>query len=266
MRPCRISAAIPLIERCVMTQKTAKARLDALMLEQGLAASRHRARALIMAGKVRVNGERIEKPGREVPLNADLAVEEDLRYVSRGGLKLEAALETFAVNPEGLVVLDAGASTGGFTDCLLQHGAAGVVAVDVGYGQLDWRLRNDPRVTVMERKNIRFMEPKSLPVPIDAAVADLSFISLKLVLPTLMHLVPPGAWIIALVKPQFEVGRGEVGKGGVVREAQRIRAAVDKVKASARECGYEVLGELKSPIKGPKGNQEVLIHIRKPHA
>lgn len=219
-----------------------------------------------MAGKVRVDGTRIEKPGREVPTDAQLAVEEDLRYVSRGGLKLEAALHGFGVDPTGLSILDAGASTGGFTDCLLQHGAARVVAVDVGYGQLDWRLRNDPRVVVVERKNIRFMERNNLPVPIDAAVADLSFISLRLVLPALMGLVPPGAWIIALVKPQFEVGKGEVGKGGVVKEAQKIRSAVERVKASARECGYEVLGDLPSPIKGPKGNQEVLIHLRKPKA
>jgi 23S rRNA (cytidine1920-2'-O)/16S rRNA (cytidine1409-2'-O)-methyltransferase len=247
-----------------MTQKTAKVRLDALMLEQGLATSRHRARALIMAGKVKVDGMRIEKPGREVPPDAQVAVEEDLRYVSRGGLKLEAALCGFAVDPTGLTVLDAGASTGGFTDCLLQHGAARVVAVDVGYGQLDWRLRNDPRVVVIERKNIRFMERAALPVPVDAAVADLSFISLRLVLPTLMNLLPAGAWIVALVKPQFEVGKGEVGKGGVVREAQRIRAAVDRVKASARGCGLEVLGELESPIKGPKGNQEILVHLRIP--
>jgi 23S rRNA (cytidine1920-2'-O)/16S rRNA (cytidine1409-2'-O)-methyltransferase len=249
-----------------MTQKTGKIRLDTLMLEQGLVSSRHRAGALIMAGKVLVDGKKIEKPGREVPVNAELAVEEDLRYVSRGGLKLEAALRGFAIDPTGLAILDAGASTGGFTDCLLQHGAARVIAVDVGYGQLDWRLRNDPRVLVMERKNIRLMDPEALPGPVDAAVADLSFISLKLILPRLWELVAPGAWIIALVKPQFEVGRGQVGKGGVVREAQRIRAAVESVKAFSRECGYEVLGELESPIKGPKGNQEVLIYLRKPNA
>lgn len=246
-----------------MTQKAGKVRLDTLMLEQGLVSSRQRARALIMAGKVRVDGTKIEKPGREVPANAELTLEEELRYVSRGGLKLEAALRGFAIDPTGLVVLDAGASTGGFTDCLLQHGAARVVAVDVGYGQLDWRLRNDPRVVVMERKNIRLMDKEALPDPVDAAVADVSFISLKLVLPRLWQFVPAGAWVIALVKPQFEVGRGEVGKGGVVREAQRIRAAVESVKAFSRECGFEVRGELDSPIKGPKGNQEVLIYLRK---
>jgi 23S rRNA (cytidine1920-2'-O)/16S rRNA (cytidine1409-2'-O)-methyltransferase len=249
-----------------MTQKIGKVRLDTLMVEQGLVSSRHRARALIMAGKVRVDGKKMEKPGREVSLDAQLTMEEDLRYVSRGGLKLEAALRGFAIDPTGLVILDAGASTGGFTDCLLQHGAAGVVAVDVGYGQLDWRLRNDSRVFVMERKNIRLMDKEALPGPVNAAVADLSFISLKLVLPRIWNLVPPGAWVIALVKPQFEVGRGEVGKGGVVREVQRIRAAVESVKAFSRECGYEVLGELESPIKGPKGNQEVLVHLRKPGA
>lgn len=249
-----------------MTQKTGKIRLDTLILEQGLTSSRHRARALVMAGKVLVDGMKIEKPGREVPVNAELTVEEDLRYVSRGGFKLEAALRGFGIDPTGLVILDAGASTGGFTDCLLQHGAAGVIAVDVGYGQLDWRLRNDPRVFVMERKNIRLMDREALPGPVDAAVADLSFISLKLVLPGLWKLIPPGAWVIALVKPQFEVGRGEVGKGGVVRDVQRIRAAVESVKAFSGDCGYQALGDLESPIKGPKGNQEVLIYLRKPDA
>jgi 23S rRNA (cytidine1920-2'-O)/16S rRNA (cytidine1409-2'-O)-methyltransferase len=248
-----------------MTEKSVKIRLDTLMLEQGHASSRHRARALIMAGKVLVDGRKIEKPGREVDVNAHLAVEENLRYVSRGGVKLEAALLGFGIDPTGLVILDAGASTGGFTDCLLQHGAAGVIAVDVGYGQLDWRLRNDPRVVVMERKNIRLMDKQALPGPVDAAVADLSFISLKLVLPRLWDLIPPGAWIIALVKPQFEVGRGEVGKGGVVREVQKIRAAVESVKVFSRECGFQTLGELESPIKGPKGNQEVLIYLRRPN-
>ncbi len=244
-----------------MSAKRAKNRLDLLLLERGLVPSRQRARALIMAGKVLVDGERVEKPGTEFPLEVVLSVKEDLPYVSRGGLKLRAALVGFQIDPAGLTVLDGGASTGGFTDCLLQHGAARVVAVDVGYGQLDWKLRNDGRVTVLDRTNLRHLEPRSLPFPVKAAVADLSFISLTLVLPKLVEIVPRHGWLVPLVKPQFEVGRQDVGKGGVVRDAKKIRAAVEKVKVFAESIGFLVNGQMDSPIKGPKGNQEVFLHL-----
>jgi 23S rRNA (cytidine1920-2'-O)/16S rRNA (cytidine1409-2'-O)-methyltransferase len=215
-----------------------------------------------MAGKVTVDGMPVEKPGKDIPVESLLSVKEDLPYVSRGGLKLEAALDAFKIDPSGLRILDAGASTGGFSDCLLQRGAARIIAVDVGYGQLHWKLRNDPRVTVLERTNIRFVEPNVLAHAVDAAVADLSFISLKLVLPKFKELLPSGGWFVPLVKPQFEAGRADVGKGGVVRDAAKIRAAVDSVKNFAETCGFQVLAEMESPIKGPKGNREFFLHLK----
>ena len=248
-----------------MKDRQSKIRLDNLILQRGLATSRHKAQALIMAGKVLVDGLRIEKPGKEVNFDAELSIPEDLPFVSRGGIKLCAAIDHFNANPSNLSLLDAGASTGGFTDCLLQRGAARVIAVDVGYGQFDWKLRNDPRVTVVERTNIRFLEISALPFPVDAAVADLSFISLTLVLPKLAEIVPPGGWLLALVKPQFEVGPKDVGKGGVVRDTSKMRAAIENVKRAAIECGFEVHGEFESPIKGPKGNREFFLHLRRRH-
>lgn len=245
-----------------MTRGSDKMRLDLLLLEKGAAASRQRARALIMAGKVFVDGVRADKAGREFSVDAEVVVKGDLPYVSRGGLKLEAALDHFGVDPSGLTVLDAGASTGGFSDCLLKRGAAHVVAVDVGYGQFHWSLRNDPRVTLLERTNIRLLNTDGLSRPVDAAVADLSFISLKLVFPVLHGLLPSGGWFIPLVKPQFEVGKGEVGRGGVVRDPEKIRAAVELVKQYAAESGFRVMGEMESPILGPKGNRELLLHLR----
>lgn len=247
-----------------MTAMKSKSRLDTLVVERGLVSSRERARALIMAGRVLVNGIKVEKPGTEVGHDAVLSLTgPDIPYVSRGGIKLRAALEAFEINPAGMRILDAGASTGGFTHCLLDRGAARVIAVDVGYGQLDWKLRNDPRVTVLERTNIRYLEPESLPHPIDAAVADLSFISLRLVLPRLSEFLPRGGWAVVLVKPQFEVGRGQVGKGGVVRDPEKIRGAVEGIRVFAGECGFLVLGEIESPITGPKGNREFLLHLQK---
>lgn len=251
------------LQQCVMSKKEARTRLDALMAERGLVDSRQRARALIMAGKVLVDGVRIEKPGKEVGAEADIELKEDLPYVSRGGLKLRSALIALAIDPKGLRILDAGASTGGFTDCLLQMGADRVIALDVGYGQLAWRLREDPRVTVMERTNVRFLDRESLPHPIDAAVADLSFISLKLVLPALVKLLPEHGLLVALVKPQFEVGRSDVGKGGVVRDYEKMRAAVEGIKEFAEICGFIVRGESESPIRGPKGNREFFLHLEK---
>ena len=244
-----------------MKNRQSKIRLDNLILQRGLATSRHKAQALIMAGKVLVDGLRIEKPGREVNFDAELFIPEGLPFVSRGGIKLCAAIDHFQVNPSNLTFLDAGASTGGFTDCLLQRGAARVIAVDVGYGQLDWKLRNDARVIVLERTNIRFLETKVLPFPVDAAAADLSFISLTLVLPKLAEIVPPGGWLLALVKPQFEVGPKDVGKGGVVKDMSKIRSAIENVKRAAVEGGFEVLGEFESPIRGPKGNREFFVYL-----
>jgi len=247
-----------------LAQKSEKNRLDALLAEKGLVQSRQKARALIMAGIVLVDGVRIEKPGKEVALDAQLSVKEGIPYVSRGGVKLAGALDGFQIDPSGMTILDAGASSGGFTHCLLMRGAARALAVDVGYGQLDWSLRNDPRVTLMERTNVRFLDPARLPFPVDAAVADLSFISLKLILAKLANIVPNGGWIVPLVKPQFEVGRADVGKGGVVRDPEKMRAAVDSVRKFAQDCGLEVLGELESPITGPKGNREFFLHLKKP--
>ncbi len=246
-----------------MKNQQSKIRLDNLTLERGLATSRHRAQALIMAGKILVDGVRIEKPGKEVSPQANLSILEDLPYVSRGGVKLCAALDHFKADPSNLSFLDAGASTGGFTDCLLQRRAGRVVAVDVGYGQFAWKLRNDPRVSLLERTNIRFLEVNSLPFRVDAAVADLSFISLTLILPKLAEILPPRGWLLALVKPQFEVGLKDVSKGGVVKDMSKIRAAIQKVKSAAIECEFEVLGEFESPIQGPKGNREFFLYLRR---
>ncbi len=210
-----------------------------------------------------VDGMRIDKPGKQVLAVSEITVKSDMPYVSRGGLKLAGALGAFHRDPSGLTVLDAGASTGGFTDCLLQRGASTVIAVDVGYGQIHWRLRNDPRVIVMERVNIRSLNVAELPCPIDAAVADLSFISLKLVLPVLKNLLPVHGWLVPLVKPQFEVGRSDVGKGGVVRDEAKIRLAVDGIREFAASVGFDVLHEVESPIKGPKGNREYFLNLVK---
>jgi 23S rRNA (cytidine1920-2'-O)/16S rRNA (cytidine1409-2'-O)-methyltransferase len=246
-----------------MPQKPTKKRLDTLLVEKGLATSREQARALIMAGQVLVEGLRVEKPGKEMPLDAQIFVKEQMPYVSRGGLKLESALDGFEVDPKGLSLLDAGASTGGFTHCLLERGARRVISVDVGYGQFDWRLRGDPRVILLERTNIRFLDPTSLPYSVDAVVADLSFISLTLVFPKFAEILPVAGWMIPLVKPQFEVGRADVGKGGVVRDDRKVSAAIEKVKRCAERSGFQVLGQLESPIKGPKGNREFFLHLKK---
>ena len=247
----------------IMPKKKTKHRLDHIMMDRGLVSSRQKAGALIMAGKVLVDGIRIDKPGRQFSDESEVTVKEDLPFVSRGGIKLSGALDAFGTDPSGLTILDAGASTGGFTDCLLQRGASRVVAVDVGYGQLHWGLRCDPRVTVLERINVRSMTPSLLPHPVEAAVADLSFISLKKVLETIRELLPTNGWLIPLVKPQFEVGRSHVGKRGVVRDEAAIRSAVGEVKTFAEEIGFTVLGETESPLRGPKGNREFFLHLVK---
>lgn len=247
-----------------MKPVTRKIRLDQLLVSRGLAESHSRALALIMAGQVRVDGEVVSKAGTPVAADAEIACGPRQPFVSRGGQKLAGALDAFGIDATGVVALDAGASTGGFTDCLLQKGAAHVFAADVGHGQLDQKIADDPRVTVMDRTNVRHLTPASLPQAMDMVVGDLSFISLALVLPALAALVRPGGTLVLLVKPQFEVDRRNVGKGGIVRDPDTRDAAVDSVIAAARGCGLEFLGRATSPITGAKGNVEFLIHLRRP--
>ena len=241
-----------------------RARLDLEMARRGLAESRERAQRLIMAGLVRVNSRPAAKPDLKVDSTAEIEVTRAApEYASRGAHKLIAALDHFAVRVEGRRALDVGASTGGFTDVLLRRGAAHVVAIDVGYGQLAMRLRNDPRVTVLDRTNIRFVKPSDLPYRPDLIVIDTSFISLRLVLPAVIALAAESAEIIALVKPQFEVGRGKVGKGGVVRDDAERKAALEGILRFAEERGLEVAGAIESPLKGPAGNREFLFLARR---
>jgi 23S rRNA (cytidine1920-2'-O)/16S rRNA (cytidine1409-2'-O)-methyltransferase len=240
-------------------------RADLAVVEQGLASSRERARALILAGEVLAGDRPVAKAGELVPADATLRLRsEPMPFVSRGGLKLAHALAAFGVDVRGVVALDVGASTGGFTDCLLQAGAARVYCVDVGHGQLAHAIAKDPRVVVLDRTNVRHLEPGRLPERPALAVVDVSFISLRLVLPVLPALLAPGATVVALVKPQFEVGRGRVGKGGIVRDEAARRQALADVAAAARALGFGVLGETTSPITGGKGNVEYLLHLRVP--
>jgi len=241
-----------------------KVRLDKLILDRGLTQSRERARALIMARHVVVGDRVADKAGEMVPADAEIRLKGDpLPFVSRGGLKLEKALLEFGIEVSGLAVLDVGASTGGFTDCLLQRGARRVLAVDVGYGQLAWKLRSDERVTNLERTNIRYLTPDKLPEIPDMAVIDASFISLALVLPSTIRLIKEKGLVIALIKPQFEVGRGEVGKGGVVRDPQKHGEVIEAIRALAENLGLRVTGVTESPLLGPKGNREFLICMSK---
>jgi 23S rRNA (cytidine1920-2'-O)/16S rRNA (cytidine1409-2'-O)-methyltransferase len=241
---------------------TRRRRLDVILVERGLAPTRERAKALILAGRVQVEGIRSDKPGREIPEDAVVVVQAPPHpYVGRGGIKLEAALKKWAIDPRGCQALDVGASTGGFTDCLLQHGAAKVVAVDVGRGQLDWSLRQDPRVEAHEGINARFLQPGSLGAPFDLAVVDVSFISLRLILPAVCPLVPRGP-VLALVKPQFEVGPRQVGRGGVVRDATLWAEAVRAVARCLPALGRGVGGVIASPIRGASGNHEFFLCAR----
>jgi 23S rRNA (cytidine1920-2'-O)/16S rRNA (cytidine1409-2'-O)-methyltransferase len=239
-------------------------RVDKRVVDLGLADSRTRAQALIMAGQVVVGDHVVDKPGAMVPVDAEIRLKgEVLPYVSRGGLKLERALDHFQIEVTGLDALDVGASTGGFTDCLLQRGAARVCAVDVGYGQLAWKLRDDPRVTSLERVNARNLDREQLPFAPQIAVCDVSFISATLILPRIVAALGPGRKpIVLLVKPQFEVGRDDVGKGGVVRDPARRQAAVDKCAEAARTLACSVEGVVESPITGPAGNVEFLLYLR----
>lgn len=241
-----------------------KERLDVLLVKQGLAASREKAKAMIMAGSVFVNGAREDKAGTMFhEEKAKIEVRgHTLKYVSRGGLKLEKAVSRFGVDVADKVCMDIGASTGGFTDCMLQNGAAKVYAVDVGHGQLDWKLRNDPRVVCMERTNIRYVTPEDIGEPIEFASVDVSFISLKKVLPVAKTLLKDGACMVCLIKPQFEAGREKVGKKGVVRDKAVHKEVIDMIVDAVRTIGFEVLALDFSPIKGPEGNIEYLLYIR----
>ncbi len=240
-----------------------KIRLDQLVYDRGFTESREKAKAIIMSGAVFVNGQKADKPG--MPVTSDSRIElrgEPLRYVSRGGLKLEKALSVFPVSASGKVCIDCGASTGGFTDVLLQNGAARVYAVDVGYGQLAWKLRQDERVVNLERCNLRYISPEQIPELLDLAVMDVSFISIRLILPVVKQFLKPDADYICLIKPQFEAGREQVGKKGVVRDASIHRSVIELCLASAREAGYSVAGLVFSPIRGPEGNIEFLCHLK----
>jgi 23S rRNA (cytidine1920-2'-O)/16S rRNA (cytidine1409-2'-O)-methyltransferase len=238
-----------------------KIRLDLLLVERGLVESREKAKAMIMAGEVEVNGIRAEKPGHDVPMTADISIKSDsLPYVSRGGLKLAAAIDHFTVDVRGLTIIDIGASTGGFTDCILQKGAARVIAVDVGHGQLHWKLRNDPRVTILEKTNARYLVPDDIKVPLNGAVIDVSFISLKLIIPVAISLLPGDSFIIALIKPQFEAGRHQVKKG-VVRDPLLHQEIIDDMNKFFEDRGLKVKGTIESPILGPKGNKEFLAYL-----
>ena len=240
-----------------------KKRLDVLLTEQLYADSRSKAQAIIMAGQVYVNGQKADKPGVSYEETVQIEVRgQTCPYVSRGGLKLEKALRDFGVKPEGFVCSDSGASTGGFTDCLLQQGASKVFAIDVGYGQLDWKIRSDPRVVVMERTNIRYVTPEDLGEPLDLSVIDVSFIGLEIVLPTIKTLLKPGAGqVLCLIKPQFEAGKENVGKKGVVREASIHKMVLDNFVALADSLQFTILGLTFSPVKGPEGNIEFLAHL-----
>ena len=243
--------------------KPRKQRLDVLVVERGLAESRTRAQALILAGQVIVGDQRVDKPGALVPEDAELRLKgEVLPYVSRGGLKLKAALDHFRIDVCGKTCADIGASTGGFTDCLLQEGAARVYAIDVGYGQLHDRLRSDPRVVVRERVNARYLGDEDLPEKVGVMVIDVSFISLRQVLPAVLRKLEAGGVVVALVKPQFEVGRERVAKGGVVRDADARAEAIRAIADFVADAGLRVLGVIDSPIPGPAGNVEALLAAR----
>ena len=240
-----------------------KERLDRLLVEKSLSPSREKAQRLIMAGKVMVNDERVDKSGRLVDKDAEIKVSQPDRYVGRGGIKLQKALSEFEVEIEDKVAVDVGASTGGFTDCLLQHGAARVYAIDVGYGQLDWKLRNDHRVVVIERVNARYLKLGDLPEVVDLATIDVSFISLDKIIPAVKKLISLDGFIIALIKPQFEAGPEKVGRGGIVRDPSVHREVINKVEEMVEREGLTKLDLIESPIQGADGNREFLIHLKR---
>jgi len=241
---------------------TPKKRLDISLLDRKLAPSRQRAQALILSGRVLVNQEPMTKPGIRISEDDVVVIKgTDMPYVSRGGIKLAEALKQFQIDAAGRYCMDVGASTGGFTDCLLQNGAANVIAVDVGYGQLAWKLRQDPRVTILERTNIRYLTIDSVPFSVDLAVIDVSFISLKIVVPAIRKFLKTGATVLALIKPQFEVGRNRIGKGGVVKDTALHEEITLSLSQFFETIGFRVHGVVPSPITGPKGNKEFLCHM-----
>jgi len=237
-------------------------RIDRVLVERGLANSRTKAQAMVMAGAVLVNNQRIEKPSELVGAESDIRIkgadDPTSRYVSRGGVKLETALREFGIDVRSVVCLDVGASTGGFTDCLLQHGARKVFALDVGHNQLDWRLRTDPRVEVREGVNARYLTPEDFDAQFDLVVMDVAFISAAKVMPAIAPLLNESGRLITLIKPQFEVGRGEVGKGGIVREPEKHKRVIEEVNHAARELGFKVIQVIESPLRGADGNIEFL--------
>ena len=240
-----------------------KTRLDVSLLDKKLAPTRQRAQALILAGKILVNQEPITKPGTRISESDVIVVKgTDMPYVSRGGIKLAEALTKFQIDAAGRHCMDIGASSGGFTDCLLQNGAAHVVAVDVGYGQIAWKLRQDPRVTILERTNIRYLTVEKVPFPVDLAVIDVSFISLKIVVPAIRNFLKVDATVVTLIKPQFEVGRDRVGKGGVVKNPALHEEVIQSLSQFFETGGFRVHGVIPSPITGPKGNKEFLCHMK----
>ena len=241
------------------TPRVHKERLDRVLMVQGLVPSREAASRTILAGGVSVDGIMVDKPAKLVPSDARIEIVRAASFVSRSGDKLAAALDAFQIDPEGVIGLDVGCSTGGFTDCLLQRGATRIYAIDVGYGQFEWRLRQDSRVVLLERTNIRYVDRTAVPEPIDLAVIDVSFISLTLVLPAVVHLLNSHAMVVALVKPQFEVGKGQVGRGGIVRDDAQREAVTEKVIACATHLGLRLKGVLDSPVIGRKGNREILV-------
>ena len=249
---------------CATPQKPAKERLDTLLLRKGLAKSREQAGRYILAGLVRVNGDLVDKRGKVVEVEARIdLLQPSSAFVSRGGDKLAAALDAFSIEVQGLMAMDVGASTGGFTDCLLQRGVVRVYAVDVGYGQLDWKIRNDSRVVVLERSNIRYVDPSAIPDPIELLVIDVSFISLELVIPCIVKFLSSAAKVIALVKPQFEVGVDQVGRGGIVRDDSLRQAVKQKILILAERFGLFEIGTMDSPVLGRKGNREILVALEK---
>lgn len=245
-----------------MTHLTKKQRLDMILLERGLVESREKAKALIMEGKVLVNDIPVTKAGTMVPFDAAVTLKEDIPYVGRGGLKLEAALNYFGIVLEGLIAMDIGSSTGGFTDCILKKGVKKVYCIDVGYGQLAWQLREDPRIVLLEKTNIRYLEREKIPEEIDFITIDVSFISLKKVIPKAMEFLKEEGQILALIKPQFEVGKGDVGKGGIVKDEGKRMLVVEEIRNFAEGLGLTVIGVFQSPIKGSKGNIEYFIYMK----
>lgn len=241
----------------------AKERIDKLLVERGLAESRTQAQAFIIAGQVLVNEQRVDKPGQTFPPSCEIRIKGEMpRYVGRGGFKLEAALRQFHIDPTNRICLDVGASTGGFTDCLLQHGAARVWAVDVGHNQLAWKIRQDPRVTVIEGLNARHLAEQEFGVPFDFVCIDVSFISLKLILPGVRAVLRQAGDCVALIKPQFEVGKGEVGRGGIISDPTKHQRVVSEIRSAASEIGLQPLAVIESPILGAEGNREFLIHLK----